>query len=57
MLSQSVFHSTFMGLNIERNPVNGYYKVFVIGQGQFVADTLAGIKERIRELRKEGISS
>ena len=54
MLSQSVFHSTFMGLNIERNPVNGYYKVFVIGQGQFVADTLAGIKERIRELRKEG---
>ena len=45
-----------MGATIERNPVNGYYKVFIIGEGQFVADTLAGIKERIRELRKEGKS-
>lgn len=44
----SEYHSTYRGYDIYRKHGTGYYVVFILGVGQRVADTLAGIKETIR---------
>jgi hypothetical protein len=46
------FDSEYLGYNIWRNPVSGMYSILT-DRGQFAADTLCGIKARIRELQVE----
>lgn len=48
-MEQYTFHSTYYGYDIYRKFGTGYYVTFIVGVGQFAADTVAGIRETIRD--------
>ena len=55
MTMQTVFHSSYMGANIYRQ-WGGYalpYTALIDGKGTRAADTLAGIRDAIRNAIKE----
>lgn len=42
-------HSIYRGITINRVEGSGYYTAFILGVGNRMADTLAGIRELIRD--------